>query len=218
VADRVAHVAHLAGAAFVQGNGDQRLVGLCPGAGFQQPDDGGGGAPAVDHDAAPHPVERGVGRLAAQSRMVFPFDLVFRMEQALGQLAVIGQQQQPFRVVVQPADGVDVLVHLGQQVEDGRPPLRVLSRRHVAARLVEEDVAVVRHLANPLAVDADVVALGIRLGPQLEHGLAVDRHAPLGDERFGRAARGHPGGREDLLKPFAGLVVGHCVLDCRKSR
>jgi hypothetical protein len=66
---------------------------------------------------------------------------------------------------------------------------------------VEEDVAPARRDADALAVDADVVVRRVRAGAQLEHGRAVDRHAPLRDEHFRRAPRGHARGGEDLLEP-----------------
>ena len=55
--------------------------------------------------------------------------------------AIVGQQQQPFRVDVEPADRDQARQVLGQIVEHGRPALRILGRRHQAARLVVEEQA-----------------------------------------------------------------------------
>ena len=53
------------------------------------------------------------------------------------------------------------------EVDDGRALLRIRSRRHVPARLVQQEVAVPFRQLDPAAVDADVVVGGIGLGPQL---------------------------------------------------
>ena len=60
---------------------------------------------------------------------------------------------------------------------------------------------VLDHLDAP-AVDADVVVPGIRLGPQLADGLAVDRDPPLEHQLLGRAARRDAGLRENFLETF----------------
>lgn len=204
VSDRVAHVAHLARASLVQRDREQRLVLAGAEPGVEQPHGRRRGAPAPDRDAPAQPVQLALLRHAAHARVVLALHLVLRMQQPLRELAVVREQQEPLGVVVQPADGVDVLAHLGQQIEDRRPVLGVLPRRHVAAGLVEQDVAVAPRHADALAVDADVVAE--RVGPraQLEHGGAVHRHAAAGDEGLRRAPRRDSGGGEDLLQAIAG--------------
>jgi len=200
VADGVAHVAHLPRAPLVQRDRDQRLVLACAQAAVDQPHGGRRRPPAPDRHAAPQPLERALVGHAAHPRVVLALDLVARVQQSRCQLAVVGEQQQAFRVVVEPAHRVDVLPDLGQQVEHRRPALRVLPRRHVAARLVEEEIPVARRHAHALAVDADVVVR--RIGPraELEDGDPVHRHAAVEDQRFRRAPRGDAGGGEDLLQ------------------
>jgi hypothetical protein len=215
VPDGVAHVAHLPGLALVNRNRHQGLVSPRPEPALQQAHHRRRGAFALDAHAAAHPVQAVLGRLAAHARVVLPLDLVFRMEQLLGERAVIGQEQQSFGVVVEAAHRVDVLADVGQQVEHGRPPLGVLARRHVAPRLVEQDVAMTRGDADARTVDADVVASRFCARSEFQHGGAVHRDAALRDERFGGPTRGDACGREDLLKPFAGVVVGHRVLVSR---
>ena len=194
VPDGVAHVAHLAGLAFVNRNRHQRLIAPRPEAALQQPHDRGRRALALDAHAAAHPVQAVLGGFASQARVVLPFDLVLRMEQLLGEGTVVGEQEQPFRVVVQPPHRVDVLGDVRQQVEHGGTPLGILPRRHVSAGLVEQDVAMPAGDADALAVDADVVAAGFGPRAQLKHRRAVHRDAALRDERFGGAPRGHAGG------------------------
>jgi hypothetical protein len=208
VADGVAHVAHLPRAPLVQRNRHERLVLARAEAGLDQPHHGGRGPAAPNHHAAPQPLERAVVGHAADACGVLALDLVARVQQARREVAVVGEQQQAFRVVVEPAHRVDVLPHAWQQVEDGRPALRVLPRRHVATRLVEQDVAVARGHAHALAVDADVVAGRIGSRAQLEHGDAVHRHPAVHDQRFRRAPRGDAGGGENLLEAIAGRCWG----------
>lgn len=209
--DGVAHVAHLPGLAFVDRNRQQRLVGSRAQAALQHAHHRRSRALALDAHAAAHPVQALLGRLAPDARVVLPLHLVLRVEQAFGQRPVVGEEQQAFRVVVQAAHRVHVFAHLRQQVEDGRPVLRVLPRGDVAARLVQQDVAVARGHMDPLAVDADVVTACLGPRAQLHDGDAVHRDAPLGDERLRGAPRRHARRREDLLKPVAALLVSHLV-------
>ena len=204
VADGVAHVAHLARAPLVQRDRHQRLVLARAEPGLDEADDGGRRPPALEGHAAAQPIEGALLGHAAHAGVVLALDLVARVQQTRGEVPVVGEQQQALRVVVEAAHRVDVLAHLRQQVEHRRPLLRVLPRGHVAARLVEEDVAVARGDAHALAVDADVVMR--RVGPraQFEHGGAVHRHAPLQDQLFSGAPRGDAGRGEDLLQTVAG--------------
>jgi hypothetical protein len=119
--------------------------------------------------------------------------------QARGQLAVVGEEQESLRVVVQPADRVDVFLHAFQEIHDRRPSLGVASGRHVAARLVEQDVALPLLRLDAPPVDLDLVLVGIGLRSQRADRLPVDLDAPLGDQLLGGPARGDPRGRNDLL-------------------
>jgi hypothetical protein len=208
VADRIAHVAHLPRASLVERDRDQRLVLPSAEARLDQPHDGRSGAPARDVHAAPEPIQRLLPGNAPHPRVVLPLHLVLRVQQALHERPVVREQQHALGVVVEPPDRIDVLPHIRQQVEHGGSPLGVLPRRHVAARLVEHDVAMPLREMDPLPVDADVVAIGVGFGAQFEDGRAVDRHASVRDERFGRAPGGDARRGEDLLKAVAG---GWCI-------
>ena len=209
VADGLAHVAHLAGAPLVQRDRHQRLVLARAEPGVDEADDGGRRPPAPECHPAAQPLEGALVGHAAYAGVVLALDLVTRVQQARGEVAVVGEQQQALGVVVEAAYRIDVLVHVRQQVQDRGPLLGVLPRRHVAARLVEEDVAVARGDAHALAVDANVVSG--RVGPraQLAHRLAVHRHPALQDQRFGGAPGCHTGGGEDLLEAVTGEMLAH---------
>jgi hypothetical protein len=209
VADGVAHVANLPGAPFMERDGEQRLVLAGAQAGVHQAHDGRCGPAPFDRHAAAQAVERAFVGHAAHAGVVLALDLVARVQEVRRQLAVVREQEQALRVVVEPADRVDVLAHLRQQVEHGRPLLRVLPRRHVAARLVEQDVAVARGHADALAVHADVVPGGVGPGAEFEDGRPVHRHAAGHDQRFRRASRRDAGGGEDLLEAVAGRWFTH---------
>jgi hypothetical protein len=211
VADGIAHVAHLPGLSLVDRDRQQRLVGPGAQSPLQDPHYGRRRPLALDAHAAAHPVQGVLGRLAAHAGVILPLHLVAGMQETFGEGSVVGQQEQAFRVVVEAAHRVDVLADVGQQVEDRLPLFRVLPRRDVPSRLVQQDVAMTRRDANPLAVHADVVPAGVGPRAELQHRGAVHRDAALRDERLGGAPRRHARGGEDLLKPFAGWVVSHLV-------
>jgi hypothetical protein len=208
MADGVTHVPHLPCAPLMQGDRHERLITACPQGGVDDPDDGRRGPPARDGHPAPQALERVLVRHAAHPRVVLALDLVTRMQEPRRQLPVVGEQQHPLGVVVEPAHRVDVLAHVRQQVEHGRPVLRVAPRRHVATRLVEQDVAVPRSRAHTLAVDPDVVVRGVGPRAQLENRDAVHRHPSVQDERFRGAPRRDAGRGEDLLEAVAGWWWG----------
>jgi hypothetical protein len=210
VADRIEHVAHLPRAALVQRDRDQRLILPGSKARVEQPHDGRRGPAPRDGHATPEPIQRIRSRHAPHPRVVLPLHLVLRVQQALHERPVVREQQHAFGVVVEAPDRIDVLPHIGQKIEHGRSPLGILPRCHVAARLVEQDVAMTLREVDPLPVDADVVAIGVGFRAQLEDGRAVDRDASVRDERFRGAPGGDAGSGENFLQTFAGRWCAHC--------
>ena len=208
VAHGVAHVADLPRPPLVERDRHQRLILARAEARVDETDHGGCRAAALDGHAAAQPLEGVVAGHPAHPGVVLALHLVARVQQPGREVAVVGEQQQALRVVVETADRVDVLAHVRQQVENGRPLLGVLPGRHVAARLVEQDVPVARGDANTLAVHADVVVRRVGPGAELTDRHAVHRHAPVQDERLGGAPRGDAGGGEDLLQAVAGGWLG----------
>jgi len=209
VADGLAHVADLACAPLVQDDRQERLVLARAEPLLHERHVGRRRPPAFDHHAPAQPPDGILIGDAPHAYVVFALDLVPRVHQPLGELAVVRQEQQPLGVVVQAPDGVDVRAHFRQELEHRVAVLGVLARRHVAARLVEQDVAAARGDADALAVDADVVGPGIGFRAEFEDRLAVDRDAALCDEGFGGAAGRDARGREDLLEAVACCLRRH---------
>jgi len=179
VANRLTHVPHLPRAPFVQHDRDHRLILPRAKPRLDQSHSGWRSPVAVDRHTPAQAIERRLVGHAADAHVVFPFHLVTRVEQALGQRTVVGQQQQALGVVIEPPDRIDVLTDLRQQIEDRRSTLRVLPRRHIPPRLVEQDVPVMGGDPDPLAIDADVVVPGIGLRAEFQNRLAVDADAAL---------------------------------------
>jgi len=199
VPDGVAHVAHLPRPAFANHEGDDRLVLAGTKPRFRQPHGGGSRPLAVERDPAPQTFDAAVVRYAAHLRVILAFHLVAWMQQALGQRAVVGEDQQALGVVIQPTDRVHVLADVGDEIDDRRPLLGVLPCRHVAPRLVQQDVAVLGGHMDARAIHADVVGGRVRLRAERGDRGAVDRHAAVGDQLFGRPSRGDARRGEDLL-------------------
>ena len=210
VADRVAHLPHLPIPSFADRDDECRVVGFA--LRWQDLHLGGSRSPAVDHQTAGEPIEIVRVRHAEDARLVNADDAMAWVRQPRRQVAVIGEQQQPLRLVIEAAHRVDVLADTAQQIDDRRPPLRIGSGRHIPARLVQQQVAVVLDDLHTAAIDADVVPSGIRLRPKLEGGDAVHAHASLAHHLLRRAPRCDAGLRQDLLQPF------HCQKSTTKTR
>ncbi len=170
---------------------------------MQQLDARGLRALAVERDAVAQLVERLAIRHAAHARLVRALELVARMHQPLGKAAVVGEDDEPVRVVIETAHGIEVPANLRalEQIDDGGTLLGVDARAHVAARLVEQDVAALR-LRQAAAVDANVVGHRIGARAELAHGRAVDHHAAVEDQLLGGAAR-----RDARLRQLADVPV-----------
>jgi hypothetical protein len=199
VPNRLTHVPHLARAPFVHHDRDHRLILPRAKLRLDQSHSGRRGPAAFDRHTPAQPIELLLVWHAADACVVFSFHLVTRVEHALGQRAVVGQQHQALGVVVEPPNRVHVLTHVRQQIEDRRSALRVLSRRHISTRLVEQDVPVMGGDPDPLVIDADVVVARVGLRAEFQNRLAVDADAALCDQDLGGATRRHTGGRQDFL-------------------
>ena len=139
MADRLAHVPHLPVASLPDRH-DKRRVSIVTAA-RQHPDLGRICFAALDHDATAEPIEIVFVRHTEDSRLVDARDGVARVHEARCKIAIVGEKQQPFRVVIEAADGIHVFLDAANQIDDRRTPLRIRSRCHVAARLVEQQVA-----------------------------------------------------------------------------
>jgi len=113
---------------------------------------------------------------------------VARVGQAVGKEAVIRHQQQALGIGVEPPHGEEarlrVVLH---QVDRPRAARRVEVRAHDALGLIEEPVlGALRMQAR--AVQANVLRLGVGLGPEFGHDPAVDHDTAGGDDVLARAA------------------------------
>ena len=117
-----------------------------------------------------------------------------------GKLPVVGQDHQAFGVVVEPAHGEDPLGDLAtEQVEDRRPPLRVLRRRHKPPRLVEKDISQALRGLEALPVDLHRVGAQVGLVSQFR-GAAVDGDPALADQLLSLAPGAYAGAGDELLQ------------------
>src|SRR4030095_8444579 len=123
-----------------------------------------------------------------------------RMGERGRELSIIGEEQQSFRVVVEATDGINVFLDTVQQIDNGRPPLRIGSRRDIAAWLVQQDIARPLGGFDAASVDAEVVARRVGFGAQRANRITVDGYATVSDQPFCSAARRNSGLRQDLLK------------------
>ena len=174
------------------------VVGLAPLTVRADVDVGGRGAAAFDVDALAQLLEAArIGR-AHHDHLIDLVHFMPRMHQARGEIAVGHHQQQAFGVVIEPADRIDVGA-LADQIHHRAAPFRIAARRHVAFRLVEDDVAMGDVGLDAAAIDLDRVLRGIGLGAELAHGLAVHHHAALENHLLGGASRRDAGGGQDFL-------------------
>jgi hypothetical protein len=131
--------------------------------------------------------------------LVGAFDLVSGVRQLRSKLSVVRQEQQPFGVVIETPDRIDILADTDEI--DHRPtPLRVGTCRDDAGRLVQQDVAMTLRLAEPPAVDLDVVGRRIGLDAHFPDRVAVHRDAPFLDQLLSGAARCDSSLRQDFLE------------------
>ena len=135
MADRFAHPAHLAVAAFVEDELE---------AGRTEPANARGRRETVlELDALGERAQGLVVRLPPGLHLVDLLDAVPGVGERVRELAVVREQQRARRVDVEPADGDDARVVLDEP-DHGRPALRVAGGRHDARRLVQE------HVGEPL--------------------------------------------------------------------
>ena len=115
------------------------------------------------------------------------------------QVAVVRQQQQAFAHVIQPAHGEDPLFHVLQQVHHRRTTLGIAYRGHRALGLVQRNVNVALRSLQQFSVHANFVKARIGLAARLGDDVSVHAHQSCGDQLFGLAARGQPGGGQNFL-------------------
>ena len=118
--------------------------------------------------------------------------LVAGVGQMLGQLAVVAQQNQARAVGVQPADTVDPLGKIAQHFDEALSSLRIAGGAQHALGLVgqEVDMLLALMLADPLAVDENVVSGGVHKARQSFDSLVVDHDSAFDDHLLDGASAG----------------------------
>ncbi len=120
----------------------------------------------------------------------------------VGEIAVVGQDQQSLRIEIETADRIDIARESARdgEIDDGRTPLRIGSRAHDAARLVDEQVpAFGRRALQPAPVHLNLVLRRIRLAPECVNDPSVDFHSALPDQLISRTPRRDTGRGENLV-------------------
>ena len=119
------------------------------------------------------------------------------MREAVGQRAVVGEQDQAARVRVQAPDRIQAQAALGHEPQHRRSAVRVAHGGEHADGLVDREAHPRLGPLQQAAVErhAAVLPHGHR---RVARRLPLDAHAPGGDQRLGRAARGHAGVRQVL--------------------
>src|SRR5262249_7343766 len=126
----------LAIAPFAERDLDPR--GLRPGA--EEAHAGRDSGAVGQHDTATPAREVAGAHPPGHLRPVHARELVARMEETIGEIAVVGEEEETFHVVVETPHRKDARGAGRQQVHHHATPLRVAEARHVATRLVEEEV------------------------------------------------------------------------------
>ena len=102
------------------------------------------------------------------------------MREALGKVAVVRQQEQAFTLRVEPADIKQARKFRRQQIENRIVCVRIAPGRNKSSRFVERNRQRLLGV-DELAVDFDIVALGVGLGAEICADLTVDRNAAVRD-------------------------------------
>ncbi len=204
--DAEEHLAHLSRAPFGELDREPGVAALfVPAAGALHPGDAARrGAPPLEDDPLAQAIELRLVRRPLHLHLVGLVAAVARMRDPLRELAVVGEQQQALGLVVEPPHRDQGLAPvLRHELNDRRPPGIVLDRGQVAARLVQQQVAMRSDALDLLVVDLDRV--DGRIGLLAEHGdPSVDGDPPLAHQVFGLPAGSDAGSRQDLLQPLCG--------------
>ena len=191
------HAADLPVAAFADGDLDQRPVPVA----LQEVDLGGAGAALGQVNAMGQPPHGLAAYLADDGGQVRLGHLEPRVRQALGKVAVVGHQQGAARVGIEPAHREEARPRMLHEVDGPLAAGGIVVGADDARRLVEEPV-LRPLLVDAVAVEADVLRLGVGLGPEFGDGLPVDRHAARQDDLLAGPPRGHAGVGQDFVKAF----------------
>ena len=106
----------------------------------------------------------------------------------MGQLAckitVIGQQQQAFTGPIEPAHWINACIHVLYEIHHGRAAFRVRNRGHIAFWFIEKKIDVPLCSPQQLAINFNVVSVGIGLAAKLSDCVPVHADAALRNHRM----------------------------------
>jgi hypothetical protein len=188
-AERLDHPVDLAVLAFVDRDAEPRVLAL---AGEDFDVSGERDRAVVELDAVAELLDVIRRELAVHLHVIGLRHVARRREEAGGELAVVREKKDALRVEVEAADRLHGNGEIREVVHHGDAAPIVGDRRDAALGLVEEDVELVV-CDDCLAVDLDLILIGVDLGAEHGHDLAVDLH-PTGGDQFlclatGRHAR-----------------------------
>jgi hypothetical protein len=126
-------------------------------------------------------------------------DMVTRMKQGLCKIPVVGQQHEPFTVKIQPPDRKHPHRDPMQEILHSWTAFGVVESGHDVLRLVEDEIDIGLSSPQVLAVDLDVITIGIHLGAEFLHHMAIDRHTTGGNQLLGLTPGSKPGTGDEFL-------------------
>src|SRR5579884_2074729 len=139
--------------------------------------------------------------------MIGLLDAEARMHELVGEIAVVGQQQQPLAILIESADGIDAFMDVRHKVHRSRPTGGIVVGAEVAARLVDKPVDQALDFQR-LAIDLDLLLLGVNLGAQLADNTAIDGNTATEDQLLAVPPRADAGVGQILVEAFhSGLIV-----------
>ena len=124
--------------------------------------------------------------------------VVFRVRTDASKPEIKAAVEKIFGVTVEASDGEHSGQVLGQQVHHGGSALGIAGGGDVADRLVEGEIDHSARALERLAVELDLVEVGLDRQTDFGH-FTVDAHAARADQGLTVAARAHPGGSHHFL-------------------
>jgi len=178
-------------------------------AGAERADIGGSGLNAIrarlafrNSDTLAEAIEGFFAGLAADFNEVGFLNVGGSSGELVGEFAVVGDEEKAFTEIVEAANRVEAFACFGEELHDGGAALGIADGGDVSLGLIEHEIALTLGAVEELAVDADVVAMGVGFAAEFGDDFAVYLNASLGDEFFSVAAAGDSGLCKYLLKAF----------------
>jgi hypothetical protein len=206
-ADGFQHAAHLAIAAFGDGDFDEAFGAIA-----EAMDVGGARGSVAEFDALAELVELLAGEDGGGFDEVGFGDVEFGIGEAFGELGVVGHQEEAGGVEVEPADGGEEGADVFQQVVDGGAAFGILKGGEVAFGLVEQQIEGLGDLERA-AVEGDFVAREVDPLIGILGEAAVDVDAAGVDPGAGLRAGAEAGFGEHAFESFLRQVpmLAYCV-------